>query len=171
MIACSRHVTQRERCNLFSLMTSVTINLHIELKSEYLDKNELASWQSDSYLTFCLLDSNNSIILFITLLFNTFYRNIYLLKETHYDRNHWWFIFDFFYFVSFCDWQKEMHYDNASNRLNFENALRSRQYLDNLFQISFILFSFILIYLSKETHYDRNHWWFYFRSISIYFQK
>ena len=39
------------------------LNLHIELKSEYFDKNELASWQSDSYLALCLLDSNNSIIL------------------------------------------------------------------------------------------------------------
>ena len=74
-IACSRHVTQRKRCDFLSLMTSVTINLHIELKSEYLDKNGLASWQSGPYLALCLLDSNNSITLFITLLFNTFYRN------------------------------------------------------------------------------------------------
>ena len=76
-IACFRHVTQRERCGFFSLMASVTINLHIKLKSEYFDKNELASWQSDSYFAFCFLDSNNSIILFTTLLFNTFYRNKY----------------------------------------------------------------------------------------------
>ena len=77
-LACFRHATQRERCDLFSLMTSVTINLHIELKSKYLDKNELASWQSNRYFAFCFLDNNNSIILFITLLFNTFYRNNHL---------------------------------------------------------------------------------------------
>ena len=74
-IACSRHTTQRERCDLFSLMTSVTVNLHIELKSKYFDKNELAFWRFGQYLAFCLLESNNSIILSITLLFNTFYRN------------------------------------------------------------------------------------------------
>ena len=68
-LACSRHSTQRKRCDLLSLMTFVTINLHIELKSKYFDKNELASWQSDSISALCFLDSNNKTTLFITLLF------------------------------------------------------------------------------------------------------
>ena len=76
--ACFRHATQRKRCNFFSLMTFVTINLHIKLKSKYLDKNELTSWRFILYFAFCFLNNNNSIILFITLLFNTFYRNIYI---------------------------------------------------------------------------------------------
>ena len=45
-IACLSHATQRERCDFFRSMTSVTINLHIELKLEYFDQKKLALSQN-----------------------------------------------------------------------------------------------------------------------------
>ena len=52
-------IAKRVRDHWKSDLNVVTINLHIRLKSKYLDKKKLTSWQSISYLAFCLLDSNN----------------------------------------------------------------------------------------------------------------
>ena len=102
---------------------------------------------------------------------------IYFSKETHYDRNHWWFIFDFFDFFVLL-WS-EMHYDKASNRSNSDSfstflifdfqfiSIRKRITIETIiwwFISNF--FYFVSFYFDKETHYDRNHWWFIF---SVYF--
>ena len=57
-LACFRHATQRERCNFFSLMTFVTINLHIQLNWWYFDQKKLTFSQSlDSLFHICILFS------------------------------------------------------------------------------------------------------------------
>ena len=97
----------------------------------------------------------------------------------------WWFISYFFYFVFRLFWhisQKKritieiiefifsVYFDlfikkNALRskslffQLFWKFFLRQKSYLDNLFQISFILFHFILTHFSKKMFYDRtsNH--------------
>ena len=124
-IACPRHVAQRGRCGLLSLVASVTVNLHIGLESEYLDKNGLAPWQPDPYLALCLLDSNNSITLFITLLFNTFYRNNTITKNWNMNTNK----------IKIFDWSIKR---NVSKSIIIKNICAIKLYLF-LYVISIIL--------------------------------